>query len=89
MVEVQVSEANSGLTEIRVSDQGLGVEPQHREMVFGPFKRLNPLSEFPGSGLGLSTCRRLVESIGGTIRFEDCEKGAVVVVRFPGNELEG
>jgi signal transduction histidine kinase len=90
LVEIQALEATGGLIEIRVSDQGIGVEPRFREMVFEPFKRLNPGSDYPGSGLGLSTARRLLDSIQGTIRFEDREPtpGAMVIVSFPRLEIE-
>ena len=48
-----------------------GIEPEYRESVFDPFQRLNPASDYPGSGLGLSICRRLLASIESTIAFED------------------
>jgi len=89
-VEIRVSEAASGVIEIRISDTGLGIEPRYREMVFEPFKRLNASSEFPGHGLGLSISRKLLESIHGTVRFEDRGEGpgAMAVVNFPAFEIK-
>lgn len=78
-----------GMLCLKVIDNGPGIEPQYREAVFEPFKRLHPSSEYPGCGLGLSTCIRLIESIGGTIKFEDREggrQGLATVMRFPAAE---
>ena len=81
-VSIEVAEQPPGLMAMRIIDNGLGVEAAYREDVFKPFKRLNSASEYPGSGLGLSICRRLLESIDGTIQIEG-SPGAIVLLRFP------
>lgn len=48
-----------------VVDNGAGIDPAETESIFLPFKRLRP--EVPGTGLGLDTCRRIVERHGGRI----------------------
>jgi PAS domain S-box-containing protein len=48
-----------------VHDNGIGIDPAEAESIFLPFKRLQP--EVPGTGLGLATCRRIVEHHGGRI----------------------
>jgi PAS domain S-box-containing protein len=48
-----------------VHDNGVGIDPAESESIFLPFKRLQP--EVPGTGLGLATCRRIVERHGGRI----------------------
>jgi signal transduction histidine kinase len=48
-----------------VHDNGTGIDPAEAESIFLPFKRLQP--EVPGTGLGLATCRRIVEHHGGRI----------------------
>jgi signal transduction histidine kinase len=48
-----------------VHDNGIGIDPAEAEAIFLPFKRLRP--EVPGTGLGLATCRRIVERHGGRI----------------------
>ena len=86
VIEVSVSTVAAELIEVRISDNGLGIERQYRGTVLEPFKRLNPASEYPGSGLGLSICRRLLESVGGTIHIEDPippSQGVAVVARMP------
>ena len=56
-----------------VRDYGLGVEPEFADSIFDLFKRLRP--EFPGSGVGLAICRRIVERHGGRIWVESRKSG--------------
>lgn len=71
---VQVSAARSGATvEITVSDTGLGIPPEARELIFEPFYQVpgtTPLTGQASSGLGLALTRQLVEAHGGTITLE-------------------
>lgn len=53
---------------IRVKDNGIGIEPEHVTRIFEIFTRLNNKQEFPGSGLGLSICRRIADLHKGSIR---------------------
>jgi two-component system sensor histidine kinase BaeS len=58
---------------LHVDDSGPGIAPEHREVVFRRFKRLEDSrsTDTGGAGLGLSLALRLVESMGGTIGIED------------------
>jgi signal transduction histidine kinase len=85
VVGIEAWEEQPGHIAIRVTDNGLGVELKYRRLVFQPFSRLNAKSSYPGAGLGLAICLRLMECIGGTIAFEDPAgtTGSNVVIRFP------
>lgn len=68
--------------EIRVRDEGPGVEPALLPRLFEPFTRgANPSGT--GLGLGLSLCRRLVEAHGGRLAYDDDATGATFVFTLP------
>lgn len=66
---------------ISVEDNGIGIEARDLHRLFVPFQRLHSAAEFPGSGIGLSTCRRIVSRHGGRIWVESTV-GVGTIVRF-------
>jgi light-regulated signal transduction histidine kinase (bacteriophytochrome) len=53
-----------------VADNGIGIDKQYHDKVFVVFQRLYSVKDYPGTGIGLSICKRIVDRHGGTIWFE-------------------
>lgn len=70
--------------EISVSDNGIGFSEEYKEKIFEIFQRLHGLSEYPGTGIGLAICKKIVDAHQGTISAYGIEnEGATFVVMLP------
>ena len=72
-VQVRVEENHVNWI-FHISDNGIGFESQYAQQIFKIFKRLHTDNEFPGTGIGLAVCQKVVEKHGGRI-WAESKKG--------------
>ena len=72
-----------GQAVITIADNGIGIPEEHRNVVFGLFKRLHTRASYDGSGLGLAICRRVMAGHGGDIEVgTGLDGGAAFTLSF-------
>ena len=74
--------------ELAIEDNGIGIEPAHQEKIFAPFHKLHNQQEYAGSGIGLATCKRIIDLHKGKIWVESNKgQGATFIFTLPRNHL--
>lgn len=83
LIEISTEQQDSTWV-ISVKDNGIGIEKDYLESIFGLFQRLHPQDQYPGSGIGLATCKKIVELHGGRIGVESTPgKGSIFHFTLP------
>jgi signal transduction histidine kinase len=68
---IEISAAPDGTGwRFAVADNGIGMETQYADRIFALFQRLHSRAEYPGTGIGLAICKKIVEGYGGTLSFD-------------------
>jgi signal transduction histidine kinase len=75
---------------VAVSDNGIGIAPQHHERIFEVFQRLHGNDVYPGTGIGLATVKRAAEKLGGTVWVQsESGRGSTFFVCLKSAQHEG
>jgi light-regulated signal transduction histidine kinase (bacteriophytochrome) len=83
-VETERVDGAAPMCRLQVRDNGIGFDNRHAEQVFKIFHRLHGRSEYEGTGIGLATCRKIVERHSGTIAASsEPGVGTTITVRLP------
>lgn len=83
-ISIQGEQLAENRYRLTVTDNGIGFDPRYNDQIFEVFKRLHGRSEYPGTGMGLAICRKIVERHGGVISANGSDQqGASFIIDLP------
>lgn len=84
VVTISARTINNTFCEIRIKDNGIGFEEKYLDRIFGIFERLHGRREYPGTGIGLAICHRIIQRHGGSITATSIpDQGSTFIVILP------
>ncbi len=88
VIRIERRERPDGSVELRFADNGIGFDMKYHDKIFEIFQRLHGREQYQGTGVGLATCRRIVERHNGTLRAESTPgEGATFIATFPASQM--
>jgi len=79
-----VQDARNGAATFFIRDNGIGIDPQYHDKIFGVFQRLHRREEYEGTGAGLAIVKRAVEALGGRVWVDSApDAGTTFFVSLP------
>lgn len=76
--------AEDSFTTVHIKDNGIGIDPRFKERIFEIFNRLHHAREFPGTGIGLAVCKKIMDKHKGEIDlFSEKGEGTTFILKFP------
>ncbi|GAB2775801.1 hypothetical protein GCM10027275_18690 [Rhabdobacter roseus] len=87
--QYKLAQTDRSYYEITFSDNGIGFDSQYSQQIFEVFKRLHTRQVYPGSGIGLALCRKIVQNHQGLLLVEsELGKGTVFRIVLPGQQAD-
>jgi len=73
-----------GMCSIKIADNGIGIDEQYKDKIFVVFQRLHGRTEYEGTGVGLSICKKAAEQLHGSLTFvSELDKGTTFEIKLP------
>ncbi len=90
LINISYKSLDENSVELKVVDNGIGFDEQYKDKLFKPFSRLHGKSDYPGTGMGLAICDKIVKRHGGMISVNsEVGKGTTFTITLPQRQAQG